>query len=165
MNIPTLPSTISPGRGLAIARAAWVAVTLLAVMLFVVELPMFYEDPSGLTYSGDEYGEVSTYDVGDRNEASYANLAQLGLSAEFYAGYNIALSVAFAAACLALATLIFVRKSDEPIALFVALTLVLLGTGFWGPATEPEGLHPALSELIKFLASLFDTCVLNQLRN
>jgi hypothetical protein len=107
ITIPTPPSTVPPARWLAIARAAGVAVTLLAVTFFLIGLPTFY----------DEYRTLSIYDVGDRNEA-YANLAQLGLSVDFYAGYNVALGIAFMAACLALATLIFVRKSDEPIALF-----------------------------------------------
>jgi signal transduction histidine kinase len=126
-----------------------VSVALLAVPRFVVGLPTLY----------DEYRTFSRFDVGDHNEA-YANLAQLGLSVDFYAGYHVALSVVFAAACLALAALISVRKSDEPIALFVALTLVLLGTVFPGPVTEPVALHPVLSWLSYFLASLLDTCVL-----
>jgi signal transduction histidine kinase len=149
MNIRSPISILRLGSWIAIARAAWVIVTLLAVTLFVVGLPTLY----------DEYRTLSIYDVGDRNEA-YANLAQLGFSVDFYAGYNVALGIAFVAACLALATLIFVRKSDEPIALFVALTLVLLGTSFSGSSTEPEALHPVLSELSRFLASLLDTCVL-----
>jgi signal transduction histidine kinase len=142
-------SILRLSRWIAIARAAWVIVTLLAVTLFIVGLPILY----------DEYHTLSIYDEGDRNEA-YANLAQLGLSVDFYAGYHVALGIVLVAACLALATLICVRKSDEPIALFVALTLVLLGTTFWGPSTEPETLHPVLSALNRFLGSLLDTCIL-----
>jgi hypothetical protein len=124
-------------------------VTLLAVTFFLIGLPMFY----------DEYRTLSIYDVGDRNEA-YANLAQLGLSVDFYAGYNVALGIAFMAACLALATLIFVRKSDEPIALFRRANARVARDFFSGSSTEPEVLHPVLSELSRFLASLLDTCVL-----
>jgi hypothetical protein len=153
MKIPTPSSTISPGRGLAIARAAGVAVALLAVTLSVVGLPTLY----------GEYRSLSSFDVGDRNEA-YANLAQLGLSVDFYAGYQVALGVAFVAACLALATIIFVRRSDEPIALFVSLVLVLLGTAFLSPlsepAIEPEALGLILSGLGHFRDSLYDTCLL-----
>ncbi|HET7480193.1 MAG TPA: hypothetical protein VFJ72_11825 [Rubrobacteraceae bacterium] len=60
-----------------------------------------------------------------------ANLADTGLSAGFYAVYRIALEVGFAVACGALAAGIFWRRSDERMALFVALLLVLLGTTFW----------------------------------
>jgi signal transduction histidine kinase len=152
MNIPNSPSTVPPARWLAIARAAGVTVASVVVTLFVVGVPALYE----------EYRTFSRF-VGDRNEA-YANLAQLGLSVDFYAGYQVALGVAFAAACLALATLIFVRKSDEPIALFVSLVLVLLGASFSTPLSDlaigPEALHPFLSWLSNFRDNLYDICLL-----
>jgi signal transduction histidine kinase len=129
-----------------------VTVAFVVVTLFVVGVPALYE----------EYRTFSRF-VGDRNEA-YANLAQLGLSVDFYAGYQVALGVAFAAACLALATLIFVRKSDEPIALFVSLVLVLLGASFSTPLSDlaigPEALHPVLSWLSNFRDNLYDICLL-----
>jgi signal transduction histidine kinase len=55
------------------------------------------------------------------------NLTYLGLPVGFYAVYNLLLEVAFIGCFLALALFIFWRKSDEPMALFLALFLVAFG--------------------------------------
>ena len=147
MSITTHRYTIPPGRWLTSVRVVWVAVTLLAVTLFVVGLPMLY----------GEARTLQIFDVADRDEV-HANLTELGLSVDFYAGYFVALGAAFAAACFALAIIIFARKSDEPIALFVGLALVLLGINFSGALEGPATLHPVLSGLINFLDSLNFGC-------
>ncbi len=48
----------------------------------------------------------------------------------------------------------FLRRSDEPMALFVAITLALLGSTFTSPAGVLDDLHPALGWLGGVLASL-----------
>ena len=55
-------------------------------------------------------------------------LVDLGLTTGFYAGYWSALLVVFALACLAVAAVIFRRRSDDGLALLASLFLVLLGT-------------------------------------
>jgi hypothetical protein len=131
-----LPTTLH-GRWLTIARTAWVAMASLAVALFVVGLPTSYR----------ELRTLSIYNDVDRDVAR-GNLAQLGLSSDFYAGYQIALGVALATVSFVLAAIIFRRKSDQPIALFVALVLVLLG------ATFPTSVNGALGNLHPFWESL-----------
>lgn len=57
-------------------------------------------------------------------------LAQLqphGISASFFAAWNIGLDIAFTSISFVIATLIFWRKSDDPMALFVSFTLLLFG--------------------------------------
>lgn len=65
-----------------------------------------------------------------------ANLAEAGISVGFYAAYLLALDVVFAAVGFAVAILIFWRKSAEPVALLVALSLVSGG----GDASSAEAL-------------------------
>ncbi len=76
---------------------------------------------------------------------SGTTLAGLGLSVGFYAAYYLVLGLVFSAVCFALAALIFWRRSNELMALFVALLLVLLGATFSG-AIEALGdlYHSAL---------------------
>jgi hypothetical protein len=55
-------------------------------------------------------------------------LENLGLSLGFFAAYTAAMDILFAAVCGAVAALIFWRKSDDRMALFVSLALVTFGT-------------------------------------
>jgi signal transduction histidine kinase len=137
------PSTILSDRRLAIARAVWVALVLLTLAFFIAGLPALYY----------EFRTLSIFDVGLRDEVR-ANLAQLRLSTDFYAGYYVALSVVLAAACFTVATVIFRRGFDEPIALLVALALVLQGSTFSGGIEVLGDLHPILWWLSTFLVSL-----------
>ena len=120
------------GRALAVARAVWLAVCALAVTLFATGLPGLYED----------FRTLSVYGAGVRGTVR-ANLAQLGLSADLYAAYLLALGSILAVACFTVAAVIFLRRSGEPMALFVALMLVLLGATFSGSA---EGIRNPLWE-------------------
>jgi len=142
-------STILRGRWLAIAWAAWATVTLLAVTLFLVSLPANYDAYRTLP----EYGR-------EERAVLRANLAQLGLSVDFYASYLLALGVVLAVACFALAAIIFYRKSNELMALFTATMIVLMGATFWGTSDVLAAVHPALGFFgnvlwVLMLASLF----------
>ena len=139
---------LSGGR-LIIARAVWLALALLDLAPFEAGLPLLY----------DEFRTLSISDTVDRVEVR-ANLVRLGLSLSFYAGYYVALAVALAAACFTLAALIFRRKSNEPIALFVALALVLLGATFSGANESLGALHPIMRWLSNFLDLLSVASVL-----
>ena len=131
------------GHRLAIARAVWVAVSLLAVTLFVAALPLLY----------DEYRSLRIYRPSDR-DAVYADLARLGLTVDIFAAYLLALGIIFALAYFGVAAVIFWRKSDEPMALFVALLLVILGATFWGATHVLGAIHPLLEWFSSVLESL-----------
>jgi hypothetical protein len=124
-------STVLHGRWLTVARVAWATVTIVAVTLFLISLPANYNGFRTL-YGGDERSVLR------------ANLAQLGLSVDFYASYLLALGVVLAVVCFALAVIIVYRKSNELMALFTAMMLVLMGATVWGATDLLATIHPIL---------------------
>jgi hypothetical protein len=131
------------GRGLIIMRVVWVAVSSLAVTLFVAALPLLY----------GEYRMLRIYRPDDR-DAVYTDLTRLGLSVDFFATYLLALGIILAVAYFSVAAVIFWQKSNEPMALFLALLLVLLGATFWGATHVLGDIHPLLEWLSSVLESL-----------
>jgi signal transduction histidine kinase len=127
------PSAELSGRWLLLARAGWVAVVLLVVGLFVAAVPARY----------DQIVTLSNLPEDIDSTILRTNLAEAGLSIRFYATYHLVIEICFAAVCLTLAAVIFRRRSDERMALFVALLLVLLGTTFWGTTAALSLYHPA----------------------
>jgi signal transduction histidine kinase len=113
----------APLRGLALiaARAAWVSVVALALVLFVFAVPA-------------EFGYLQTACAGCDGPRLTVEGAQklkdLGLSIGFYAGYNLALEIGFAAASSAVAGVIFWRRSDDSVALLGALAVLVWGITF-----------------------------------
>jgi hypothetical protein len=139
------------GRKLAIARTMCVTLVLLTLALFVAGLPTQYNEFRTLSIFGD---------VGiDRSEVR-ANLIRIGLSTEFYARYYVAVGIFLAIACYATATIIFLRRSTEAIALLTAVTLVLLGANWSGAIDTVGTLHPLLEWLSSFLGLLGDATLL-----
>jgi len=113
-------------RWLLLAQLGWGAVVMLALGLFVAAVPALYTQRSV------------------PSEAIRAGLAQAGLSVGVYAAYVTALQIVFALAYFAIAVLILWRKSDDGMALFVALFLVLVGTVSAPNMAALEAAHPAL---------------------
>jgi hypothetical protein len=131
------------GRSLTITRAVCVAVALLTVTLFVAGLPLLY----------DWFRTLYIHDFGGRDALS-AHLAQLGLSVDFFIAYLLLLGIIPAVAYFAVAAIIFWRKSDEPMALFTALLLVLFAATIWGSTKELGEIHPILEWLSRVLEAL-----------
>ncbi len=130
------------GRRLAIAWTVCVALVLLSLVLFVAGLPALY----------DEFRTLSVFDdLGiDRSEV-HANLDQLGLSTDFYAGFYVAVGTIFALVCYATATIILLRRSTAPIALLAVMTLAVHGATSSGAIDAVGMLHPLLGGLSSFL--------------
>ncbi|OGO40890.1 MAG: hypothetical protein A2W36_02350 [Chloroflexi bacterium RBG_16_58_14] len=107
----TLP-TVEQQRGtmLRVARTLWVLVTLLTLALFLLGTPSRFVQLASTT--------------------DWRSLASLGFSAGFYAGFLLALNYILVLTHIFLAGVIFVRRPDEWIALFVAFTLVANGALF-----------------------------------
>ena len=122
--VPTLD-----GRWLLLARAAWVAVAIAALGVFVISVPARYAALANPT------------------AGVHAALAEIGLSAGGYALYNVSLDTIFVSIFALVAIVIFWRRSDEPVALLVATMLVV-----WGPLngllvltpSATAGMYPAL---------------------
>ena len=85
----------------------------------------------------------------------------MGLSAGFYAAFDAAINAVFVAVWLAVGALIFWRRSDDRMALLVALFLVTYGPMSFGPfapvfvAEE----YPALSLPIAGVGFLGQACL------
>src|SRR5215210_5410874 len=114
------------GRRLVLARVAWGALVALALGLFLAAVPAVY-----LRLSVPP-------------EAVRASLARRGLPVGAYAAYLTALQVIFGLCHFAVAGLIARRKSDDGAALFVSLSLVLLGVANPPNVVALTALHPGL---------------------
>lgn len=102
------PGARLEGRALSLARGAWVILAVLAFALFLLAVTTRYDQPA-------PPGDVR------------AGFVRLGLSAGAYAVYNAALGVGLAAGCFAVALVLFWRRSNDPMALFVSVTLITFG--------------------------------------
>jgi signal transduction histidine kinase len=133
------------GRSLLIARAAWVAVAALAVSLFVAGIPA-------------EFAQLqvpcptAVCSTGQLPPAGLRSLEDLGLSLDFFAAYSVAMDVVFATVYGAVAALIFWRRSDDRMALFVSLALLTFGTAtFTLTMAALAARHPAWEIPVAFL--------------
>ncbi len=114
------PNTGLHGRWLFIARAGWVALTLLVLMLNAIAIPHANAllqavcQPGALCINGWTPAEVN-------------QLQQSGLSPGLLAAYQIGWDVGTTLLYTALAALIFWRRSADRMALFCAYMLVLFG--------------------------------------
>jgi hypothetical protein len=125
-------------RWLLLARAAWVVVAIVALGTFVISVPA-------------RYTQLAHPTAGVR-----AALTELGLSAGGYALYNVTLDAVFVSIFAVVASVIFWRRSNDPMALLVATMLVV-----WGPLnglfvltpSATEGMYPALQATLGSLVT------------
>jgi hypothetical protein len=117
------------------------------VILAVVVLGL---DAAGIPYAYGYYAEVCTldpqicFDEGLLTPEGARELGELGLSRGFYAAHDVGLSTIVTLVCFAVAAVIFLRRSDDGMALFTSYVLVLFGgAGAAGTMQELVGAHPA----------------------
>ena len=133
------------GHPLVFARAAWIAVALAAVGLFIASVPV-------------EFAKLrvpcptEACSTAQLPPAGLGALEDLGLSIDYFAAYAVAMDVTFAAAYGAVAALIFWRKSEDRMGLFVSLALLTFGTATF-PSTMAAlaDLHPVSDVAVAFL--------------
>jgi hypothetical protein len=123
-NAPSDSYTRLRGRWLLIARVAWLAVVALCVGVFVIAIPLRYDELASLS---------APFIVSP--DAARVELIQLGLSHGAYALYYLLAEVIFALGCCTVAAIIFARKSNDRMGLLISFTLVALG------ATFPSTIH------------------------
>jgi hypothetical protein len=133
------------GRWLLAARAVWLAVTAVSVGLFVLSLAPGYR----LLRTVCEQRPCGPEQLSPEGART---IEQLGLSLDVYAAYNVALVLVFALAFCAVGVVIFWRRSDDFIALYTALALVL--AGIFLPEWTAELLWPLYPFLYPALAFL-----------
>jgi hypothetical protein len=115
------------GRWLLLARAAWMAVALLAVGVFVAG--------AGLRFLELQQVCTATASVCERHylltPENVRELRSLGLSPDLWALYIGATSIVFASVWWVVGATIFARKSEDRMALLVSLFLVTFTIAFW----------------------------------
>jgi hypothetical protein len=130
-----------------VARAVWLVLTTVSLGLFALSLVPGYRllrTVCGQRPCGPE----------QLSAEGARTVEKLGLSLDLYAAYNLALVLVFALVFCGLAFVLFWRRSDDFIALYTSLTLVL--TGVFLPEWTAElllPLYPVLRPLLAFLTS------------
>jgi hypothetical protein len=122
------PATTLRGRWLVLARGAWVAVALLTVGVFVSGIPS--EFARLRTPCSGTVGCVWAPRLTAHNARE---LEELGLSVDLVAAYFVAIEIAFVAISAAIGVAIFLRRSDDQMALLVSLMLTTLGASLTVP--------------------------------
>ncbi len=108
------------GRWLLLARAGWVALVTLTLAIFFASLQVYIAQlhtPCAGTACG--YQQLTPQQAGA--------LTGMGLSPGDYIAYTVALTLATMVVCLVVSTVIVLRRSDDRMALLVALLLVTAG--------------------------------------
>jgi len=113
------------GRLLIIARVVWVAVVVFALSIFLVSLPAYFAQLQTVCT-----GVTCVYSYGQLTPGSAQALHTLGLSISAYTISTFILVTASTLVSFGVAGLIFWRKSDDWMAMFVSLFLVTFGVNF-----------------------------------
>ncbi len=109
------------GRRFILARVVWVAAVTLIVVPFLAMLPAYYTLLQTVCTG-------TTCAIWQPTPGSALSIQKLGISVSTYATFTLALTLASAFLCFAIGAVIFWRRSDDWMALLVALGVVALGT-------------------------------------
>ena len=107
------------GSRLILARVTWIAVVTLLVALFLAMLPAYYSLLQTICIGATCGPTQPTPD-------SAQGIQKLGFSLGTYATFTLALTLAAVFLCIAVSAVIFWRRSDDWMALLVALGVVAL---------------------------------------
>jgi hypothetical protein len=149
MRTLTQTSTRLHGRWLRLARMAWVVIALLAGSVFAIGLVIRYHEFQRVC----DLPVVSCNDQELLTPENAVVWANQGLSLQFYALLNISMRLFTAWVWLGAAVLIFLTRSDDWLALIVAIFLFLTGTqgGYWQAAAR---VFPVLTIPTGFLTNM-----------
>ncbi len=106
-------------RWLLLARIVWVAVVLLALGLFVASMPSYF------TYLHILNATSATGFGAQLARQDVQQLQAVGLSIDFYAWYSVMFTSIFVIVYSLVALVLFLRKSENRMALFASFTLVV----------------------------------------
>jgi hypothetical protein len=125
------------GRGLALARCGWLATAGLILALDVLGTPVFFR----LMATGCDGGQCQYLPV---NPEQVSNLALMGVSPAFFAGYVTALSWMSTLVFTGVAAVIFWRRADDPLALFGSFALLVFGEDLFGTINALASSNPEM---------------------
>src|SRR5215218_6707517 len=124
-------ATTLRGRWLLLARAAWVIIATLALGLFLASIPGYVSNV--LTLGQADW-------MGAPVEAPAGMVFVLDL-------LSVLASIAAALVCLTLAVVLFWRRSDDWMVMFISSYLLLYGTIMAGPLEWAEAFYPGWPSL------------------
>ncbi len=108
------------GWRLILARGVWATLVVTTYSLFILALPARWKQLLTTTPVGNDWNaQLAAYEA--------VLLARLSIPLEAYAWYFIVLECLFLLAFSSIGLMIFWRKTDEPLALFASLTLIVFG--------------------------------------
>ena len=107
------------GRSLVLARTTWVLLVLLTFGLFIASIRPHFSQLMTVSDEPQMWLQISP--------AQEHALLNLGLSVRSYAVYMLAVQLIVAAVFFGLSLLIFWRRSDDGMAIFVSLVSILYG--------------------------------------
>jgi hypothetical protein len=121
---PNNSATRLQGHWLAIARAVWIVLALLLLANFIASIPASYDQLRTMC-TNPTFAHCNIWQPTPGNMQA---LQQLGLSLDTYAVYTLTIDVIASLVFLMVGVVIFWRKSDEWMGLFVSLVLVIFGS-------------------------------------
>jgi hypothetical protein len=113
------------GRRLVLARVVWVAIVVFTLSIFLLSLPAYFAQLQTVCV-----GVTCVYAYGQLTPGTAQALHNLGLSTGGYAVSILALAIASASISFGVACVLFWRRSDDWMAIFVSLFLVIIGVNF-----------------------------------
>src|SRR5215211_3367939 len=136
------PATTLRGRWLLLVRAAWVVIVALALGLFVASVPAY-------VYNVTEPGQADW--MGAPVEAPAGLVFTLDL-------LGVVASITAALVCLTLASVLFWRRSNDWMVMFISSYLLVYGIVLAGPLETLEVFYPGWPTLaVDLLQPLFFT--------
>ena len=124
MSTPSSGATLH-GRWLLLARLAWVAVGITALAIVLFSVPSSFEYFRSVCTAPSEV--CSEQAVGQLTPEGVRALRDMGLSVRSYALFNVLVEKIFQLVWFAVGAIIFLRRSDDRMALLVSLFLVTFG--------------------------------------
>jgi hypothetical protein len=132
------------GRRLKLAQGFWIGFVICVWALFIVAIPARLNELLRVCA-----GETCA--IGPEQARA---LEQLGISVGFFAGYTLALEVALALGFSLVGLIIFARRRDERMAIWLSLALVIFGTATPAPLQALERAQPGWLLPVEFLRYL-----------
>ncbi len=123
-------ATTLRGRSLHFARAAWVLLAVLVLGIFIASIPSY-------VFNVLNPGQAGWMRAVEAPAGVVSAVATVGVVA----------SIAAALLCLTLATVLFWRKSEDWMIVFVSSYLLIYGTVMAGPLERAEAFYPGWPSL------------------
>lgn len=148
MNRTTNPASRLTDHQLHMARALWLALAALILVLFSIGQWFLYTELQQPCVA------VNCSDLQQLTPQQIAQLQSSGLTIGFYAAYQVGWYGVLFLVFGGVAALLFWQKAEERMALFVAFTLLLAAGGFLGVSTTLQAAAPIYWLLMEGLGLL-----------